>query len=180
MAALGSRFDAKSVDTTQRDFENLPPGDYVLEVEKSEVTATKDGNGEILKLVYNVIEPGVFKERKIFGNINLINANVQAQEIGKQELARLCRAVGLGEIDDSEELHFKSFTAKVGLSKPRTGKDGKTYEPRNEIKKFYFPDEGAVPEAKAQPVAANDNRASANDNQPAAAPAAPARGSRPW
>ncbi len=179
MASLGSRFDATAVDTTQREYENLPAGDYKLEVEKSDVGATSTGEGMILKLTYNVIEPLEYAGRKIFGNMNLENKNEQAQKIGQEQLASLCRAVGVDGIEDSEELHYKTFVAKVGLSKARTGKDGKVYEPRNEIKKFYFPDEGAVPEAKAAPQAANDNLPAANDNQPAPA-VAPAKTARPW
>jgi hypothetical protein len=187
MAGLGRSFDATAIDTTARDFENVPPGDYKLEVESSEVKPTAKGNGTILKITYRIIEPVEYENKKIFGNINLENENAQAQEIGQRELASLCRAVGLNTIEDSEELHFISFMAKVGVSKPRTGKDGTAYEPRNEIKRFWYPDEGNIPEAKAAPVPANDNAARANDNKPAqqqqaAQPAAAAAGgkARPW
>lgn len=60
------------------------------------------------------------------------------------------------EVEDSEELHFKAFTAKIGLGKP--SKDGQ-YPARAEIKRYYFPDQGDVPEPAIdaeQP--ANDNR----------------------
>lgn len=171
MANLGSRFNATNYDTEQRDYENLPNGIYRLEVTESEVAATSKGDGTILKLKYGVIEPEQYAKRVIFGNINLENPSAQAQEIGQKELASLCRAVGLQEISDSEELHFKGFVAKVGLSKQRTGKDGKVYEPRNEIKRYYFPDSDDMPAIGIEvPTAANDNnpppRQAANDNRP--------------
>jgi hypothetical protein len=171
MASLGNTFDATSVDTTQREFENLPEGDYELEVEASEIKDTADNTGKRLALTYRVVS-GEFENRKIFGGINIVNKNPQAQEIGQKELASLCRAVGLTSIEDSEELHFKAFHAKLGLSKKRVVGD-KTYEPRNEIKKFYFPDEGAPPEAKPAPVAAKAA-------EPAAAAKPAASGARPW
>lgn len=184
MAQLGTKFDATSHDTEQRDnFENLPDGIYRLEVIQSEVAPTQKGDGTILKLRYSVIEPEEYKGRLIFGNINLENANATSQEIGQKQLASLCRAVGLSEIEDSDSLHFIGFTARVGLSKQRTGKDGKVYEPRNEIKRYFFEDTDDMPEVGITgPVAANDNRSppkAANDNRPAPAQQKPA-GSRPW
>jgi hypothetical protein len=184
MAQLGTKFSATEHDTEQRDYENLPDGIYALEVTQSEVSPTSKGDGTILKLCYGVIEPEQFKGKLIFGNITLENPNSQAQEIGQKQLASLCRAVGLSEIEDSEELHFQRFTAKVGLSKERKVGD-KVYSPRNEVKRFYFPDADDMPEIGATgPVAANDNKPAsraANDNKPAPAQATGAAGkSRPW
>ncbi|MBX5010858.1 DUF669 domain-containing protein [Rhizobium lentis] len=184
MAQLGQRFNAQDHDTEQRG-SNLPNGIYVLEVSTSEVKPTAKGNGTILKLTYDVVEPAEFKGRKIFANINLENANAQAQEIGQRDLAKLCRAVGLDEVIDSDELHFISFTAKVGVEKPRDG-----YEPRNEIKRFFYPDEGAVPPAEIdanqpaqRPAPANDNRRPAANQTAASKPAGGATSGgarRPW
>lgn len=168
MAQLGTKFDATSHDTEQRDsFENLPDGIYRLEVIQSEVSPTQKGDGTILKLRYSVIEPEEYKGRLIFGNINLENANATSQEIGQRQLASLCRACGLSEIEDSDQLHFVGFTARVGLSKQRTGKDGKVYEPRNEIKRYFFEDSDDMPDIGiTAPKVANDNRPTANDNKP--------------
>jgi hypothetical protein len=181
MAGLGKTFDATSIDTTQRDYENLPNGTYVLEVTASEVKPTSRGDGTILKLTYDVVEPDQFKGRKIFANMNLENPNPTAQEIGQRELAALCRATGLDSIEDSEQLHFIGFTAKVGMGKP--SKDGQ-HAAKNEVKKFYFPDEGNIPDAAidadAAPTPANDNRPAANTNSRPAAAAPAATGSRPW
>ncbi|QWK79121.1 DUF669 domain-containing protein [Ochrobactrum sp. BTU1] len=182
MAQLGTKFDATSVDTAPQDFSTLPLGTYRLEVTASEVAATKAGTGTILKLTYDVVEPEPYVGRKIFANINIQNANPTAQEIGQRELGSLCRAIGISELEDSEELHFVAFTAKVGLEKPQEG-----YAQRNKIVRFYYPDENNVPEPSIdaqQPAAAAQRPA--NDNRPAAAntnkPAQPAKaaGSRPW
>jgi hypothetical protein len=183
MAGLGNKFNAQEHDTEQRDYENLPDGIYRLEVTQSEVKPTSKGDGTILSLRYGVIEPEQFKGRLIFGNITLENPNSQAQEIGQKQLASLCRAIGVSEISDSDELHFQGFVAKVGVSKARTV-GTKTYEPRNEVKRYYFPDSDDAPEIGI--LAANDNKPAAkpaaNDNKPAPAQAAAATGgkSRPW
>lgn len=179
MARLNTEFDPTQHNTEQREFENLPGGDYRLEVIESSVVPTKAGNGHILKATYSVLEPVEYRERKIFANINIENANAKAQTIGQEELSSLCRAMGLAhKIVDTEELHFHAFTGKVGLEKKQEG-----YAQRNKIVKFYFPDEGELPTPRVtEPGAppANDNRAPpANDNRPAAATPAVA-GARPW
>lgn len=184
MGRLGSTFDATKHDTTQSDYSELPNGDYELEIEASEVKEGANGTG--LKTTMTVLRPDEYRGRKVFNFYNLEHKNAQAQEIGQRQFASLCRAIGVSEVEDSEELHFKAFTAKIGLGKP--SKDGQ-YPARAEIKKYYFPDEGNVPQPSIdtnQPVAqarpANDNRpAAANSNKPA--PAAAATGGqkkRPW
>lgn len=185
MAQLGQRFDATQHDTAQADYSELPNGDYELEIEASEIKVGENGTG--LKTTMVVERPAEYKGRKLFNYYNLEHKNSQAQEIGQRQFASLCRAIGVDGVEDSEELHFKLFTVKVGLGKP--SKDGQ-YPARAEIKKYYFPDEGNVPtpavDASQPRVAANDNRpaaatrGAANDNRPAQAQPAAATGSRPW
>jgi hypothetical protein len=187
MASLGQKFDATQHDTTQSDYSELPNGIYVLEIEASEVKPTSNGKGTILKVTNSVIEPEEFKGRKLFNNYNLENESAQAQEIGQKQFAALCRAIGTSEVEDSEELHFRAYTAKVGLGKP--SKDGQ-YPARAEIKRYYFADEGEVPPAAidanqpaaaAKPAAANNNhRPAANTNTPPARGAAAGGSKRPW
>lgn len=196
MAALGKAFDATEHDTTQREYAGeLPNGIFRLEIEASEVKPTSKGTGTYLATTVTVIEPEEFKGRKIFNNnYNLENDNPKAQEIGQKQFASLCRAIGIQSVEDSEELHFRAFVAKVGRGKPSVGNDGKSYPGRAEIKRYYFPDEEmpeiaiddiqpAEEEVAPAPKAANDNRApAANDNRQASAAATAAKpaGSKPW
>lgn len=183
MAKLGSTFNAQDHDTEQRDYEEMPNGDYQLEIEASDVVPTSTGSGTILKTTMIVVAPEEYKGRKLFNNYNLENRNPQAQEIGQKQFASLCRAIGIDAVEDSEDLHFHVFTAKIALGKP--SKDGQ-YPARAEIKKYYFPDEGNVPEpsvteAPARPARsapANDNRQQAAAKPAAAASAGGSR--RPW
>lgn len=191
MASLGKKFDATAHDTTQTDYAELPNGIYKLEIEASDVVPTKAEDGTILKVTNVVLEPEDYKGRKIFNNYNIENKSAQAQEIGQKQFAALCRAIGVGEVEDSEDLHFKAYTARVALGKP--SKDGQ-YPARAEIRRYYFEDEGNVPEPAidavqpaapattapaARPAAANNNhRPAANQN--AAPVAAKAAGARPW
>lgn len=195
MAALGKKYTAGDVDTTQTDYDDLPAGVYKLEMEASDIIETGEENartGVGLKYTSNVIEPEELAGRKFFGFINLENKNPQAQEIGQKEFARLRRAVGVDEIDDSEELHFRAYYAKINWGKPNEKRDR---DANMEVKKYYFLDEVEAPDTGIDPVqtpkplckasiaarsAANsNNRPAANDNKPAAAPAK-AAGSKPW
>lgn len=187
MAALGSTFNATEFETEQRDYTELPNGIYRLEVEASDVVPTKAGDGVILKTTLSVLEPEQFKSRKLFNTYNLENKNPTAQKIGQEQFASLCRAIGETSVDDSEHLHFRAFTAQIGLGKPSA--DGK-YPARAEVKKYFFntdkdgnsidlpePSVDAVQPAAAAPV--TRAQAPANDNRQAAA-APKSAGSKPW
>jgi hypothetical protein len=56
---------------------------------------------------------------------------------GAHELARLCRAMDVGQIDELEQLHFRKFTMRIGV-------DGK-------IIRWYYPDCGDTPEPENCP-----------------------------
>lgn len=187
MAALGKKFDATEHDTTQSDYAELPNGIYRVEIEASEVKPTNAGDGTILKTTSVVVEPEDYKGRKLFTTYNLENKSAMAQEIGQKAFASLCRAIGVSEVEDSEELHFHPYTVRVALGKP--SKDGQ-YPARAEIKRYYFDDEGNVPPAaiddvQPAPSAGAGGTKPANDNRQAvrsAAAAAPAKvaGAKPW
>lgn len=189
MAALGKKYTAGDVDTEQRDFEDLPAGIMQFEIEATEVVETgpeNDRTGNGMKYTANVLAPEEVAGRKFFGFVNLENKNAQAQEIGQKEFACMRRAVGIDEIEDTEELHFRSYTVKLGMGKPskKVNADGSPqYPARMEVKKYYFADEGPLPVPAldaAQPV--RTTPVAANQNKPAVTPAAAAKpaGSKPW
>src|SRR5687768_14266170 len=148
MAQLGTSFRPTEHDTTQNDYTNLPDMIADLEIIQSEIkeTSTKNGNGKMLMVRYGVIEPEDYKGRLVFGNITLEHDKPETQDIGQKTFARLCRAMGIQEeVTDSDELHFKSFSAKIGMGKPSKDKnaDGSpVYPAKNELKRFYYRDEG--------------------------------------
>lgn len=189
MAKIGIRVEATEENTQQRDFTNLPNGDYQLEISGSEIKEKNEGTRDHainLSVSIDVLAPEELKGRKIFNNYNLQHPNPQVQEIGQRQFACLLRSLGLNEApEDSDELHFISFMARIGMgkdSKEKNADGSPKYAARNELKKYYYPDEGNLPEPKvdAAPPAANDNRrtAASNDNKPAAAAAGATR--RPW
>lgn len=179
MAQLGAAFNPQDHDTEQKEFSLLPEMIAELEVESSKANEKNNDSYFRLDVVYSVRAPEEFEGRKIFDGFNLVHSNAQAAEISNRQFASLCRAIGhTGALADSEDLHLKPFVAKIKVKGASKGKDGKEYGPKNEIARFYFPDEGDLPEVQVL-AATNDNaRPAANDNRAAPAAAAPAK--KPW
>jgi hypothetical protein len=112
-------FDATEIDTND---ELLPVGTYDFLVLECELKHTKNGNGQYVSLKLQVIG-GEHDGRLLFKNMNIMNANAQAEEIGKKEFARFVEGV-YGEkrrITDLQDFVNRQVNAKV---KHTTGKDG--------------------------------------------------------
>lgn len=158
------QFDATHIDPTPR-FDPLPAGDYAAIITESETRTTKDGSGQYLQIKIEV-QGGEFAGRVLFDRLNLWNNNRQAQEIAQRSLSQICHAVGVMQVNDSQELHHKPLIATV---KVRPARDN--YEASNEIKGYKA--------AAGIPVAQQSFAAPR-------APAAPARtgfaagGAAPW
>ena len=123
-------FDASKVDP-QDSFSALPAGTYVAVIESTEVKGTKTGSGQYIKAKYRIID-GQHKNRVIFGNINVVNANKQAEEIGQRQLSSLCHAVGVLQLQDTQQLHNKPVKIKVKVRVDESGK----YDDSNDISGF--------------------------------------------
>ena len=109
-------FKASAVELTDRptgNFEKLPDGDYEMIVTKSSTKPTKAGTGHYLELEFQVIS-GAFSGRRHWERLNLDNPSAQTVKIAQEQLARLCLAVGLDDVQDSEELHDRAFIAEIG------------------------------------------------------------------
>lgn len=123
---LGMEFNAGEV-TPSSGSGAIPKGDYTVVVEASEVKETSKGTGFYLALTYQVID-GEHKGRKVWQNINHINASAKAQQIGRAELSALCRACRVMNLRDSSQLHDIPLRIRVGHEK------GQDDEPRAVVK----------------------------------------------
>jgi hypothetical protein len=79
-----------------------------------------------LKLTWELVG-GDYDGRKVWQNINYLNNNPKAQEIGQKELARILLAFGLPGLSDTEELHFRDAMITIKI------KQDPGYEARNEV-----------------------------------------------
>lgn len=179
MAKLpGGPFNAADVDPTQT-FDPIPAGKYPMSFTESEMKPTKNGDGQYLQLVAEVLD-GEYRGRKVWERLNLVNRNPTAVEIAQRTLSAICRAVGVMNPTDSAQLHGRPFLGRVKFV-PAQG----SYEAKNEMG-GYEPLTGTPPSASAP--AAAQYAAATGRGAPAPAKAAPARaapaaagnGSPPW
>ena len=140
MSILGE-YDVDAPELLPRD--PVPPGTYTAQIEASEVTATSKNTGDILKLQWRILE-GEHENRVVFDNVNLRNVNETAQKIGQSQLASIRKALGVGAVKNSEELH--NIPCKITV-KIRPPKDG--YEASNSISKYESLNATATPPAPA-------------------------------
>ena len=139
-------FDASSVPATEKNFEVLPPGWYSASLTAAEVKQTKSGSGSYVRVEWTISGPTA-QGRKVWSNYNTRNENPKAEEIGRQQFAELCRAIGVSKIDDTDELVGGVCSIKLKVREASGG-----YDAQNEIQS-HKAIEGSAPPA-AKPAAA--------------------------
>ena len=161
-------FDTGAVEKRENNYELLPAGWYTAQISASEIRDMKSGNGQALKLTFDVLSEG-YRGRKIWVQLNIRHTNPKAQTIAQQQLRELCEAIGLARFNDTTELHNKPVGIKVKIRKS----DNPQYEDQNDVA-GYKPAAGAgnVPQAGM----------AARPSAPAPANAPPAGGAPtpPW
>jgi hypothetical protein len=161
MARFDTSFDATSVEPTTAQ-ELLPAGKYRAQIVESEMRVTKNGMGQFLWLMLDILE-GEHKGRKIFDQLNLVNPNPTTVEIAQRTLSAICHATGKMHVSDSEELHLIPMTIQVKVRPPKNG-----YGESNAVA-YLPPDRDVAARAAKQTPAAP------------ATPAAPSKmASAPW
>ena len=141
MAFLSESFDINELPVgTGGNFEPLPAGWYTVTISQSELKDTKAGNGQYIKLRYDVTGP-THQGRVVFGNLNIKNPNPKAEEIGRQQLGDIMRAIGLAKVTDTDQLIGGQIAIKLEV------KDDPQYGPSNEVKGFKSVSGSAAPAA---------------------------------
>lgn len=163
MATLN--IDTSHIDPAPR-FDPIPAGDYPVIITESETKLTKDGSGQYLQLKLE-IQDGEFRGRILFDRLNLWNNNAQAKEIAHRQLAQIAHAVGVLQVADSEQLHYKPLIATVKV-RPASG----AYEASNDIKGYK--------QAAGAPVMQQPFNAPRAPAPQAAAPAGFGSAAQPW
>jgi hypothetical protein len=148
-------FDVESLpESTSND--PLPAGEYPVEIERAEVKQTKAGTGSYISVMYRVI--GEDRNNAcIFGNLNIRNPNPKAEEIGRQQLGSLMRAIGVTRLQDTDEMIGRQLVVKINIKKDEEHGD------RNEIKSW-------------KPY----GQSSAMPKKPTASQPQPSKASPPW
>jgi len=159
MAYLDEEFSIDSLPVGNNNFDPLPEGWYNATITGAEIKPTKAGDGKYIAIKYAITGP-THQGRVIFGNLNIKNASTKAEEIGRQQLGEIMRAIGLAKVTDTDQLIGGQISIKLEV------KNDAQYGASNEVKAFKSVSGSAAPAASpASPAAA----------APAATKAAP-----PW
>ena len=127
MAFLDEEFSVDTLPVGNNSFEPLPEGWYNATIVNADVKETKAGDGKYIALKYTITGPS-HQGRVVFGNLNIKNASTKAEEIGRQQLGEIMRAIGLGKVSDTDQLIGGNLGIKLTV---RTGEYA-----GNEIKGF--------------------------------------------
>jgi hypothetical protein len=159
MAQLSQSFDAADLPQSTSSYDPLPAGWYSATINQAEVRPTKDGRGEYIRVRYDITGP-THQGRVVFGNLNIKNASTKAEEIGRQQLGEIMRAIGLSRVTDTDQLIGGQLSIKLDI-RPAT----EQYAAQNEVRGFKA-EAGAMSAAPAP-------------SKPAVAPSAGAK-TPPW
>jgi len=141
MALLSQSFNINDLPTPSDDFAPLPDGWYTASINSAEIRDTKDKTGQYIAIRYDILGP-THQGRVVFGNVNIKNKSTQAEEIGRQALGSIMRAIGLARVDDTDQLIGGSLQIKLAI---RT-QEG--YEPTNDVRGYKAIEGGSLPQAK--------------------------------
>lgn len=108
-------FNASTIEVTSR--EPLKPGRYEAVIIESEMKPIKSGVGMGINFTFELVGDSPAKGRKVWTWINYQHPKAEAQRIGQEELARLCKAVGVSNLTDTEQLHNIPLIIIVGLDR---------------------------------------------------------------
>lgn len=142
MASIGQSFVADELPASSGDFSPLPEGWYNAVIHSADIKNTKDNTGQYIAVRYDITGP-THQGRVVYGNINIKNKSSQAEEIGRQALGGIMRAIGLARVDDTDQLIGGNLQIKLSI---RT-QEG--YEPSNDVRAYKSID-GSAPMPTAQ------------------------------
>ncbi len=156
MAFLGETFNVNDLPQGTGSYDPVPEGWYDAHIVKADLNPTKDGTGQRINVRYDITGP-THQGRVVFGGINIRNKSPRAEEIGRQQLGDIARAIGLASVQDTDQLVGAPVKIKVRIK-----------EGNNEV--VGWKSLGGSPAPVAAPAA------------PASAPSAPATNGAapPW
>ena len=146
MAMLNESFDVNNLPQGDGgNFDPLPAGWYTAQITQSSLETTKAGTGQYIKVRYDILGP-THQGRVVFGNLNISNPNPKAEEIGRQQLGDLMRAIGLSQVRDTDQLIGGECSIKLAIQK------SEQYGDSNEVKAWKALDGGGMQRpAQSQP-----------------------------
>jgi hypothetical protein len=153
MAFLEQTFSVEDLPVSINNFEPLPEGWYTSAISGAEIKTTKAGNGQYINVKYTILGP-THQGRIVFGMINIKNPNPQAEEIGRQQLGEIMRAIGLAKVSDTDQLIGGNLSIKLKIT-PANG----NYDASNSVSGFKASGNGIALAPKATSTPPTDGKA---------------------
>lgn len=129
MSRLDQTFNVADLPESD-SFEPIPAGTYTAQIADAELKATKAGTGQYIKLRLDITGP-THQGRVVFANLNIRNPNETAERIGRQQLGDVMRAIGLSQVQDTDQLVGGALKIKVTVRPPSDG-----YDASNDVKSY--------------------------------------------
>lgn len=129
MSLLDEIFNIDDMPQSTGGFDPIPAGIYTASITQANLKDTKDGTGKMIAIRFDITGPS-HQGRVIYSNINIRNKSPKAEEIGRQQLGDIMRAIGLPSLKDTDQLIGNQIQIKVDIEK----KEG--YEARNQVKGY--------------------------------------------
>lgn len=153
MAFLNEEFDIAELPQGKGNFDPLPAGWYNATISQADLTTTKAGNGQYIKIRYDITGP-THQGRVVFGNLNIKNPNVTAEEIGRQQLGDLMRAIGLARVKNTDQLIGGNLQIKLSI------RADEGYEPSNDVKGYKTAGGGTAKQNTQSPAESKTGKSS--------------------
>jgi hypothetical protein len=147
----------------------VPAGEYLCEIVDSEVTQTEKSQGRRVLLTFLIVD-GPYAGSRIWERADIDRVSISKRDgselrIDAARFNGLLKALGMGPLRDSQELHSRPVLVRVAVE------ERADYNPRNVVK-GYRP-------APVQATHAPPQARQTAPSRPAAAPAQPTPGGRP-
>ena len=133
------------------DYSLIPDGVYPAVIKSATIENTKAGTGQYVKIRFDIMGAN-HAGRVVFTNLNIRNPNPKAEEIGRQQLGELARALGIATVTDTDQLVGGQCQIKI------TTRKSEQYGDQNEVKSFKALD-GSKPPAPTVTVSGGDSSA---------------------
>lgn len=138
---LDEVFTIDSVPASTNNYDALPAGLYEATIANAEIKDSKSG-GKYINVRYDITGPS-HAGRVVFGMITIANANPKAEEVGRQQLGDLIRAIGLDKLADTDQLIGGQLIIKLDVE------TSETYGEQNRVRGFRTATKGSKPAAAA-------------------------------
>jgi len=143
-------FNSNAVEpSAARDGEPLPAGLYTVEITGADIKPLKNGNGTGLNIEFTVVD-GPHSKRKVWSFLCIAHSNSQTEQIAQSQLSAICRAVGIAQLDDTDDLFQRVLCVRTKV-RPAEGQ----YEAKAEVTSYEPAGaQPTKPTATAAPAAA--------------------------